>query len=148
MQANQTRKGLSRTQGARKSGRPSCGDRGRRRALRILASVLAIGFCGAFPLCPAYSYYGHSAGDTASDAAVFRTAPDRVPFLLTDPSGDWFQSFLGRAKTAFPGLSIPALHPPAPLSARDSFQAALLGNRAIALFLFGTFSPRGPPLEN
>ena len=110
--------------------------------------VLAVGFCGPFPLCPPDSYNGHTYGETEFDAAFFKTAADWIPSLLTHPSRDCFQSFLGSGKGLFKDLTLPVLHIPRPLSESDSFKASLLGNRALAFMLGGTFSPRSPPSGN
>ena len=120
----------------------------RRSILKTLALVLAVGFFGPFPLCPPDAYNSQTERETAFDAALFKTAADWIPSLLTDPSRDCFQSFLGSGKGSFTDLTLPAVHIPRPLCESDSFKPGLLGNRALAFMLSGTFLPRAPPSGN
>lgn len=120
----------------------------RRRTLKMLAVVLAANLFGPFFQCPAHSYNSQPYTEPASDSAFFKTAADRLPFLLTDRPRDCFQSFWGSGRGSFAYLTFQALHTPKPLFASDSLKAALIGNRALAFMFCGTFSPRSPPSGN
>jgi hypothetical protein len=143
MGTQRTAKGMGRPDGRHKSGHSSRIHSVRRWTLKILSAALVVGSCGAFP-----PYTAHGCGATESSALFLRTEPVQALLLPTDPSGDLFQPFSGRARATAVGLTDPPLHVSRPFPASAFFKTALPGCRSLVFLLCGMFSPRAPPSGN